>query len=312
MKIVILGAAGGIGQGLALLLKSQLPAGSELALYDVNSITPGVAVDLSHIPTDVTVNGFSGKDPTLALLGADIVLIAAGIARKPGMARSDLFDVNAGIVQQLTEDIAHTCPKALVGIITNPVNSTVVISAETFKKAGVYNKNKLFGITTLDIIRARSFVAKLKNKVSENIKVPVIGGHSGVTILPLLSQIPDISLTESEIKTLTQSIQNAGTEVVKAKEGGGSATLSMAYAAALFCFSLVRALNGEKGIVEYAYVESDCKQYPRFFAQPVLLNENGIAEYKEIGALSAFEQEHLEKMLYELNKDIELAEQFNQ
>ena len=128
MKIVILGAAGGIGQGLALLLKSQLPAGSELALYDVNSITPGVAVDLSHIPTDVTVNGFSGKDPTLALLGADIVLIAAGIARKPGMARSDLFDVNAGIVQQLTEDIAHTCPKALVGIITNPVNSTVVIS----------------------------------------------------------------------------------------------------------------------------------------------------------------------------------------
>lgn len=63
MKIAILGAAGGIGQALGLLLKTQLPAGSELSLYDIAPLTPGVAIDLSHIPTAVKVTGFSGEDP---------------------------------------------------------------------------------------------------------------------------------------------------------------------------------------------------------------------------------------------------------
>lgn len=73
--------------------------------------------------------------------------------------------------------------------------------------------------------------------------MPVIGGHSGVTILPLLSQVPGVSFTEQEVADLTKRIQNAGTEVVEAKAGGGSATLSMGQAAA-FGLSLVRALQG--------------------------------------------------------------------
>lgn len=96
MKVAVLGAAGGIGQALALLLKTQLPSGSDLTLYDIAPVTPGVAKDLSHIPTDVRITGFAGEDPTPALEGADIVLISAGVARKPGMDRSDLFNVNAG------------------------------------------------------------------------------------------------------------------------------------------------------------------------------------------------------------------------
>lgn len=98
MKVAVLGAAGGIGQALALLLKTQLPSGSELSLYDIAPVTPGVAVDLSHIPTAVK-SRFSGEDATPALEGADVVLISAGVARKPGMDRSDLFNVNAGIVK---------------------------------------------------------------------------------------------------------------------------------------------------------------------------------------------------------------------
>ena len=120
MKVAVLGAAGGIGQALALLLKTQLPSGSELSLYDIAPVTPGVAVDLSHIPTDVKIKGFSGEDATPALEGADVVLISAGVARKPGMDRSDLFNVNAGIVKNLVQQIAKTCPQACVGIITNP------------------------------------------------------------------------------------------------------------------------------------------------------------------------------------------------
>ncbi len=71
MKVAVLGAAGGIGQALALLLKTQLPSGSELSLYDIAPVTPGVAVDLSHIPTAVKIKGFSGEDATPALVGDD-------------------------------------------------------------------------------------------------------------------------------------------------------------------------------------------------------------------------------------------------
>ena len=146
-----------------------------------------------------------------------MVLISAGVARKPGMDRSDLFNVNAGIVKNLVQQIAEVCPKACIGIITNPVNTTVAIAAEVLKKAGVYDKNKLFGVTTLDIIRSNTFVAELKGKQPTEVEVPVIGGHSGVTILPLLSQIPGVSFTEQEVADLTKRIQNAGTEVVEAK-----------------------------------------------------------------------------------------------
>ncbi|GDX05622.1 malate dehydrogenase [Buttiauxella selenatireducens] len=309
MKVAVLGAAGGIGQALALLLKTQLPSGSELSLYDIAPVTPGVAVDLSHIPTDVKIKGFCGEDATPALVGADVVLISAGVARKPGMDRSDLFNVNAGIVKNLVQQIAQTCPKACIGIITNPVNTTVAIAAEVLKKAGVYDKNKLFGVTTLDIIRSNTFVAELKGKQPTEIDVPVIGGHSGVTILPLLSQIPGVSFTEQEVADLTKRIQNAGTEVVEAKAGGGSATLSMGQAAARFGLSLVRALQGESNVVECAYVEGN-GEHARFFSQPLLLGKNGIAEHKSYGKLSAFEHQALEGMLDTLKKDITLGEEF--
>ncbi|MBP6123370.1 MULTISPECIES: malate dehydrogenase [Providencia] len=309
MKVAVLGAAGGIGQALALLLKNQLPAGSELSLYDIAPVTPGVAADLSHIPTDVKVVGFAGEDAKPALKGADVVLISAGVARKPGMDRSDLFNVNAGIVRNLTQQIAETCPKALIGIITNPVNTTVAIAAEVLKKAGVYDKNRLFGVTTLDIIRSNTFVAELKGKKTSEIEVPVIGGHSGVTILPLLSQIQGVSFTDEEIAALTKRIQNAGTEVVEAKAGGGSATLSMGQAAARLGLSLIRGLQGESNVVECVYTEGEGK-HARFFAQPVLLGKNGIEKHLPIGELSAFEKKALEEMLDVLKGDIALGEKF--
>ncbi|MEH0833219.1 malate dehydrogenase [Pectobacterium cacticida] len=309
MKVAVLGAAGGIGQALALLLKTQLPSGSELSLYDIAPVTPGVAVDLGHIPTAVKTIGFSGEDAKPALIGADVVLISAGVARKPGMDRSDLFNVNASIVRNLVEQIAVVCPKACIGVITNPVNTTVAIAAEVLKKAGVYDKNKLFGVTTLDVIRSNTFVAELKGKLPQEINVPVVGGHSGVTILPLLSQVPGVEFSEQEVIELTKRIQNAGTEVVEAKAGSGSATLSMGHAAACFGLSLIRALQGKKEVVECAYVESD-GEYARFFAQPVLLGKDGIIERKKIGSLSAFEQNALNTMLDTLRQDIELGEAF--
>ncbi|MBS4687211.1 malate dehydrogenase [Aeromonas sobria] len=309
MKVAVLGAAGGIGQALALLLKNRLPAGSELSLYDIAPVTPGVAVDLSHIPTDVAIKGFCGEDPTPALVGADVVLISAGVARKPGMDRSDLFNINAGIVKNLVEKCAATCPKALIGIITNPVNTTVAIAAEVLKKAGVYDKRRLFGITTLDVIRAETFVAAAKGLNVDKVRVNVVGGHSGVTILPLLSQIEGASFTAEEVAAMTKRIQNAGTEVVEAKAGGGSATLSMGQAACRFGLSLIKGLQGEANVVECAYVEGN-GEHATFFAQPVLLGKNGVETVLDYGKLSAFEQEAMEGMLATLKADIQLGVDF--
>jgi len=233
MKVAVLGAAGGIGQPLSMILKNNLPAGSSLSLFDVAPFTPGVAKDLSHIPTDVTVDGFTGDDLTKALEGADVVVIPAGVARKPGMTRDDLFNINAGIIANLVRNIAKTCPKACICIITNPVNSTVPLAAEVLKEEGVYDKHRLFGISVLDVLRSETFLAEELGISNQRILVPVVGGHSGTTIVPLISKvIGHEKISQKRIEELTNRIQNAGTEVVEAKAGAGSATLSMATAGA--------------------------------------------------------------------------------
>ncbi|ASK78279.1 malate dehydrogenase [Paraphotobacterium marinum] len=310
MKVSVLGAAGGIGQALALLLKNNLPDYSTLSLYDIASVTPGVAKDLSHIPNKVKVEGFCGEDPSDAIKDSNIILISAGVARKPGMDRSDLFNINAGIIKSLTEKIAIANPNAFIGIITNPVNTTVPIAAEVLKQKGVYDSRKLFGITTLDVIRAETFVSELKGYNNKDIAVPVIGGHSGITILPLLSQVKDITFTEEEVKNLTFRIQNAGTEVVEAKAGGGSATLSMGYAAYRFTMSLIDALNGKKEVIDYAYVDTSDSDNIPFFARPVLLSVNGIESHLPLGDLSPYESDMLDNMKETLNNDIDKGVSF--
>lgn len=186
-KVSVLGAAGGIGQPLSLLMKLN-PDVTKLSLYDIVN-TPGVGADLSHINTRSEVKGFKGNDLHEALKDSDIVIIPAGVPRKPGMTRDDLFNTNAGIVKNLAEASAKACPNANFLIISNPVNSTVPIFAEVLKKHGVFNPKKLFGVTTLDVVRASTFVSSVKGLSPKDVEVHVVGGHSGVTILPLLSQV---------------------------------------------------------------------------------------------------------------------------
>ena len=271
-KVAVLGASGGIGQPLSLLLKNS-PLVSRLTLYDI-AHTPGVAADLSHIETRANVKGYLGPEQLPdCLKGCDVVVIPAGVPRKPGMTRDDLFNTNATIVATLTAACAQHCPEAMVCIIANPVNSTIPITAEVFKKHGVYNPNKIFGVTTLDIVRANTFVAELKGLDPARVNVPVIGGHAGKTIIPLISQCtPKVDFPQDQLATLTGRIQEAGTEVVKAKAGAGSATLSMAYAGARFVFSLVDAMNGKEGVVECSFVQSKETECT-YFSTPLLLGK---------------------------------------
>ena len=127
-------------------------------------------------------------------------------------------------------------------------------------------------MTTLDIVRANTFVAEAKGNDLREVDVPVVGGHAGITILPLLSQaVPAVSFGPEETDRLTVRIQNAGTEVVEAKAGTGSATLSMAYAGARFAEACLRGLNGEADIVECSYVASSVRECPlRVFLPPLI------------------------------------------
>lgn len=310
MKVAVLGAAGGIGQPLSMILKNNLPSGSQLSLYDVAPFTPGVATDLSHIPTDVEVDGYTGDDLVKALTGADVVVIPAGVARKPGMTRDDLFKINAGIIANLVRNCARTCPKACLCIITNPVNSTVPLAAEVLKAEGVYDKHRLFGVSALDVLRSETFLAKELGISNQRILVPVIGGHSGTTIIPLLSKVIGYEqISETRIAELTTRIQNAGTEVVEAKAGAGSATLSMATAGARFALKVVKGLMGEVGVNEYSYVEGGSKIAP-FFAQCVRFGKNGWDKVLDYGKVSAFEQQLIDAVGAQLETNIKKGVDF--
>merc|ERR1711964_105722 len=134
--VAVMGASGGIGQPLSMLLKLN-PAVTKLNLYDIVH-TPGVASDLSHCETKSDSTGFVGEEQLKdSLVGADIVVIPAGVPRKPGMTRDDLFNTNASIVRDLAKAAAESAPDANILVISNPVNSTVPIVAEIFKARGV-------------------------------------------------------------------------------------------------------------------------------------------------------------------------------
>merc|ERR1719174_3682290 len=223
-KVCVVGGAGGIGQPLSLLL-AQNPLVKELAIIDLNvAMVPaeGVMADLSHIEGKCKVTStvmVLNEDKAIdkagdALTGCDLVLVPAGVPRKPGQDRKDLLNINCGIAKGTVEACAKFCPNAVVGLIVNPVNSVVPAMCELWKKAGL-DPRKIVGITTLDIVRANKFV---QEKTGMPASIPVIGGHAGKTILPLFSQdSAGKSISSAEIPDLDVRVQDAGTEVVKAK-----------------------------------------------------------------------------------------------
>ncbi|KAJ0269066.1 hypothetical protein COL940_012785 [Colletotrichum noveboracense] len=309
VKVAVLGASGQIGQPLSLLLKSS-PLVSDLRLYDVVHAV-GVATDLNHIDTPAPVKGYLPENDGLqkALSGAEVVLISA-----------DLFKTNASIIADLATGVANFCPTAFVGIITNPVNSTVPIAAEVLKKNGVFNPQRLFGVTTLDVVRGSKFVADVLGNDPRQLKVPVVGGHSGATILPLISQSePKVQLSQEQIEAITHRVQFGGDEIVKAKASAGSATTCMAYAGFRFAQAIIKAAQGQTGIVEPAYVylpgvpggDAVSKDLGvEYFAVPVSFGANGAETAHPIGSLSDYETKLLKIAVDELKGNVKKGEDF--
>lgn len=300
----------------------QSPYVSELTLYDVVN-APGVAKDLSHINSSQPVTGYLPENDGLAqaLQGSNLVIIPAGMARKPGQTRDDLFNANASIVYGIAEGIAKAAPKAFVLVISNPVNSMVPIFAEVFKAHNTYDPKRLFGVTTLDVVRASTFVAEETQQVQNAPKlyVPVVGGHSGVTIVPLVSKTqPSVQLEQAQIEKLSHRIQFGGDEVIQAKNNTGSATLSMAYAGARFANAVLGAAQGHKAeLPEFSYIDlaADAEgskavkavigESTPFFSVPLTLGPNGVEKVHPLGDLSPYERELLEKAVDGLKGNIE-------
>ena len=192
------------------------------------------------------------------------------------------------------------------------VNSTVPICAEVFKKKGIYNPKRLFGVTTLDVVRASRFVSEIKGNDPANENITVVGGHSGVTIVPLISQSGHSDISGEKLDNLVHRIQFGGDEVVKAKDGAGSATLSMAMAGARFAESLLRAAQGEKNVIEPTFVDSPLYKSKGvdFFASNVTLGPDGVQEIHGVGNLTPHQQKLLDACLVDLKKNIEKGVKF--
>lgn len=332
VKVTVLGAAGGIGQPLSLLLKLH-PKIEELSLFDVVNV-PGVSADLSHINSDANITHHkpsSREDKTAlkeALQGTDIVIIPAGVPRKPGMTRDDLFNFNAGIVRSLAQGIAEAAPSALVLVITNPVNSTVAIVKDVFVKAGVYNPKKLCGVTSLDVVRSNTFLAGLfPGEIRpSDLSVNVIGGHSGETIVPIYLQgaaAPFYErLSKEDREKLYHRVRFAGDEVVAAKDGAGLATLSMAYAGYRLADRILQAFDGKDDVVECAFVDltgttkgsKEARELTgcHCFALPVKWTKDGIEEieYEILENVTSDEQKMLDVAIEQLKANIEKGENF--
>lgn len=352
IKICVLGAAGGIGQSLSLLLKTQihylLPSHTNktinLSLYDINEeAINGVATDLSHIDTPINMSWFAKGSIDKCLQGANVIVIPAGMPRKPGMTRDDLFNINASIIRDLTDSIYQNCDlsKVFVLVISNPVNSLVPVMHYRFKqllngKADAGIERRVFGITKLDIVRASTFLKgeyeRATGQVGSNMPfVPVIGGHSGETIVPLFSQNNWSQVLSNDVlQNLIYRVQYGGDEVVKAKNGKGSATLSMAHAAFKCVQDFVNLIVGnvhEIDSINFATLR-DFEDRPiaqgaekllnrientSFFAIPMSINLQGTSSvnYNLLNNLNAHEtNELLPLCLTKLKKNIESGKVF--
>lgn len=254
-KVTVLGAGGGIGQPLSLLLKLS-PYVSDLSLYDIK-LSKGVGTDLSHINTNSNCVGYEMEDISKSLINSNLIIITAGIPRKPGMTRDDLFKINAKIIRNLTMSIGTYAPNSRIIIISNPINSIVPVVVETLKSMNKYKPENIFGVTTLDLLRSETFLTDYLNNAKPTLSkqfdkttmfknITVIGGHSANTMIPIIlnnNYYNNLIKDSKNYSNLINRIKFGGDEVVKAKDGQGSATLSMAFAGFTFVNEILKNIH---------------------------------------------------------------------
>lgn len=293
-KVCVIGAAGGIGQPLSLLLMKNENI-KQLALYDIVNVT-GIVEDLKgcNYSTNVTAYERESQLPK-ALSRAHIVVIVAGVTIKPHQTRDDVFPTNAKMIVDLCKIIQLHAPDSLVAIVTNPVNALVPLAVETLNQVTVScdAAKRVFGVTTLDVTRAAAMATRYIDSPAEKIVVPVVGGHDEETIIPLLSKAkptPKVGSINDQVTTeFTRELRAAGHKVLLEKKQG-TATLSTANATEQLVNLLVMAKVQNKKVSTYAYVKTNVVPGCDYFATLVDIWTLGITKVHPLGELSKLEQ----------------------
>jgi malate dehydrogenase len=239
---------------------------------------------------DSRVIGTNGYDETA---NSDIVVITAGIARKPGMSRDDLLNTNAGIVKSVGEHIKKTSPNAIVIVVSNPLDVMCWVA----KEATGFPRERVIGMAgVLDTARYRAFLATELDVSVRDIQAMVLGGH-GDTMVPLISYttvsgIPITQLMEkATLDAIVDRTRNGGAEIVKHLKTG-----SAYYAPSAGAVQMVEAIvNDQKRILPCSvWLEGEYGMKGHFLGVPVKLGRNGLEKILEV-TLTAEERTALEK-----------------
>ncbi len=291
-KIALVGA-GQIGGTLALLA-GQKELGDIVMIDIAEGVPQGKSLDIAEAaPVDGFNAGFSGSNDYAAMKGADVVIVTAGLPRKPGMSRDDLIGINSGIIKTVGENIKQYAPNAFVIVITNPLD----VMVEVMQRVMGLPAAKVVGMAgVLDSSRFRYFLAEAANVSVQDVSAFVLGGH-GDTMVPLVRYssiagipLPDVVkmgwLTQEKLDQIVQRTRDGGAEIVNLLKTG-SAFYAPAASAIAMAESYLRdqrrvlpcaaRLNGEYGIKGL------------YIGVPVVIGKNGVEKILEI-SLSADEQ----------------------
>src|SRR5215470_5327812 len=291
-KVTVVGA-GNVGANCALRIAGKQLA--DVVLVDViEGVPQGKGLDLLESGPvegyDVNVTGANDYEATA---NSDVVVITAGLARKPGMSRDDLLLANYEVVKSVTEQVARYSPNAILVLVTNPLDAM----CWTAFKASKFSKNRVIGMAgVLDSARFRTFIAQELNVSVENVTAVVLGGH-GDTMVPItrLSNVSGIPLAElipaERLDAIVNRTANGGAEIVKHLKTG-----SAYYAPSAAAVEMVESILKDKKKVLpcAAYLEGEYGINGLFVGVPVKLGARGIEKVYEI-SLTADEQAKLNK-----------------
>lgn len=284
-KISVIG--GGFTGATAAFLAAQKELG-DVVLVDIPKVenpTKGKALDMYEAAPiqnfDVTVKGTSSYEDTA---NSDVVLITAGVARKPGMSRDDLVQINQGVMKSVSKEIAKYSPDAVIIVLTNPVDA---MTYTVFKETG-FPKNRVIGQSgILDTARFRAFIAEELQVSVKDITGFVLGGH-GDTMVPLTRYslaggIPIEGLISKErLENIVNRTRTGGAEIVNLL-GDGSAYYAPAAAMVEMAEAIIK--DQKRILPTIAYLEGEYGYNDLYLGVPTLLGSEGIEKIFEISLL---------------------------
>lgn len=291
-KVTVVGA-GNVGATAAQrLAEKQL---CDVVLVDiVEGVPQGKALDLSEAaPIEKHDSHLTGANSYEETAGSDIVIITAGIPRKPGMSRDDLISTNAGIVKAVTKEVATRSPEAILIIVSNPLDAMCHVAFD----ASGFPRERVIGMAgVLDSARFRAFISMELNVSVENIHAFVLGGHGDTMVpLPRFSTVAGIPITElmaqDRIDALVERTRNGGAEIVALLKTG-SAYYAPASAAVEMAESILK--DKKKILPCAAYLQGEYGQQDLFIGVPVKLGAKGVEDIIEI-TLTGEEKQALQK-----------------